>query len=265
MGDDVPSPERQSSASSFGLTNFVGTARSALDDAAEGKISDTAAQAAEQEMQSFFDNAQQAVNAKADLMSVPEATQAECIADYTENADGRKLDELKEKFPTKNAMSYRQKDLIAAKIKMDSDKTFQMEQEDVFGMLQTQYDAIKEMPDTDDKIQQTAMFNTVVNLFDTCRYNDGMRNFLANLFANLKNYYDMKDLRSELDEEMQLLTKLYNEKEMQDAVKALAEKQAARAAALLLKGEASAVKKRDQAQAKAESAEAKASSKKAKK
>ena len=110
------------------------------------------------------------------------------------------------------------------------------------------------MPDTDDKIQQTAMFNTVVNLFDTCRYNDGMRNFLANLFANLKNYYDMKDLRSELDEEMQLLTKLYNEKEMQDAVKALAEKQAARAAALQLKGEASAVKKRDQAQAKAESA-----------
>ena len=112
----------------------------------------------------------------------------------------------------------------------------------------------KSAPDTDDKTQQTAMFNTVVNLFDTCRYNEGMRNFLANLFANLKNYYDMKDLRSELDEEMQLLTKLYNEKEMQDAVKALAEKQAARAAALQLKGEASAVKKRDQAQAKAESA-----------
>ena len=59
-------------------------------DAADGKITDTAAKAAEEEIENWLDNAQKGVKEDAVLMAVPEATQAEYTDDYTENADGRR-------------------------------------------------------------------------------------------------------------------------------------------------------------------------------
>ena len=82
--------------------------------------------------------------------------------------------------------------------------------------------------------------------------------FMSDLFGGLQTYYNTKKRRKEIDEEMTILTKLYNEQEMKDAMEELQKKQAARLAAVASKGALVAEKK------KADMAEPKTSTKKAK-
>ena len=102
-----------------------------------------------------------------------------------------------------------------------------------------------------------AMMNAIVPLFQACRENVTLRKWMAALFGGVDEYYETKHRRAAIDEELTILAKLYNEQELEQELKRLKDKQAARLAAVSAKGKAKADKQLEKDAAKAESSSSK--------
>ena len=142
--------------------------------------------------------------------------------------DDAKETALKESYPDKNRLSYAMKNHYAEMHKIN----LEMEQAmDPFVMMGDMSYAIMQKPDDENKRKDLSVLNTIVALFNAARENPDLRNFVADLFGAQKTYYDNKLRRAEINEELTILHKLYNEKELEDAVQAVKDRQAAREAA----------------------------------
>lgn len=182
------------------------------------------------------------------LPALPAMTQQEDFGGSEDGSagglDDGKVDKIAELYPTLNAKSYRQKDLFAEKHKMNERARPQP-----FDMLEAMATRIEAMDGGEQKTNDVAMMNAIVPLFQACRENEGLRDWMADLFGGVKEYYDMKDRRAAIDEELTILAKLYNDQELEQEMKRLKDKQAARLASVSAKGKAKADKQAAKEQA----------------
>ena len=238
--------------SSIGVEDFANKLQLAADAAANGQIQES--DAAVEAMQEFLQEAEEKVAGNA-LAAMPVMTQADDNYgdEEDESHDDKKETALAESYASKNAKSFRQKALFAERYEMDN-----QEAGNPFDMLMSMHEGIEQSEDNDQKQNDIKMFNTIVPIFEASRANPDLRMFMSDLFGGLQTYYNTKKRRKEIDEEMTILTKLYNEQEMKDAMEELQKKQAARLAAVASKGASIAEKK------KADMVEPKTSTKKAK-
>ena len=224
--------------SSIGVENFANKLQLASDAAANGQVQDS--DAAEEAMKEFLQQAEEKLAGNA-MAAMPVMTQTD---DYygdeeDEGHDDKTVTALAETYVSKNAKSFRQKALFAEKYEMDS-----QEAGNPFDMLMSMHEGIEQSEDNDQKQNDIKMFNTIVPIFESSRANPDLRMFMSDLFGGLQTYYNTKKRRKEIDEEMTILTKLYNEQEMKDAMEELQKKQAARLAAVASKGALAAEKKK---------------------
>ena len=90
-----------------------------------------------------------------------------------------------------------------------------------------------------EKLHVTSHWGT----FKQARVNEGLRNFLAQIFTSLNHYKDDKPKVTKLKEEVAILSKLHQEKEEETMLANLRASQKLRAATVKAKGEAQAEKK----------------------
>jgi len=170
------------------------------------------------------------------LMAAPVATQAGDVdLGDDEGDDDRALELLKEKYSTLNAKTYRMKDLMAEKHKME-------DAGDPYDLMNSMHDSVEGMTDGEDKMQSVQMFNTVAAVFESARHNEGLRVFCAELFTAQKAYYETKERMLEVTTEYKQLGKLYDEQMYAKAMEELERKKAEREAMLEKKGKAKAEK-----------------------
>ena len=190
------------------------------------------------------------------LMDAPVATQQELVDLGDDDDDRTALDALTEKYPTLTAKTFRMRELLAEKLKLD-------EAGDPFELITSMHDTVEGMPDGEDKLQSTQMFNAVAAVFESARKNEGLRVFSAELFSALKSYYETKEHKMAVTTEYNQLNKLYNEQEYEKMMADFDRKKAERASMLERKVAAKAAAVAAKAAAKA-SASGGSSSKKQK-
>ena len=194
----------------------------------------------------------QEAEARGMMPALPAMTQQEDLGGSDDGLDDGKVDKISELYPDLNRKSYRQKDLFAEKHTMGERAGPQP-----FEMLEQKAEFIEAMEEGEGKTNSIYMMNAIVPLFQACREDKATRDWMASLFGGVKQYYDTKTRRAEIDEELTILAKLYNEQELEQEMKRLKDKQAARLAAVSAKGKAKADKQREKEDAKGESSSAK--------
>ena len=101
---------------------------------------------------------------------------------------------------------------------------------------------VQNQEESEQKNSDIRLMNIDIVLFEEARKNPALRDFLAEQFGALKVHYDKKERRAELDEHLKILEELYNEKELETAMRVIKDKQDARKLALEDKGKAKAEK-----------------------
>ena len=233
---------------SIGTAAFAEQLKIGQELAASGAATNTA-DLADAEQQERIEEAE--ARAGMQLPAMPAMTQQEEPGSDDGFDDGL-VDKISEAHLTLNAKSFRQKDRFAEKYKMDERAGPQP-----FDMLEEMGARIEAMDDGEQKTNDVAMMNAIVPLFQACRENENLRDWIANLFGGLKDDYETKHRRAAIDEELKILAKLYNEQELEQEMERLKAKQAARLAAVSAKGKAKADKQIEKDAAKAESSSAK--------
>lgn len=170
-----------------------------------------------------------------------------------EDVDDGLRDQLKEAYGGScNTLSCRSKALYAEKHTIISEESV-----DPFEVTEKMALMVQDQPYSEQKNSDIHLMNIDIVLFEEARKNPALRDFLAEQFGALKVHYDQKERRAELDEHLKILEDLYNEKELENAMRVIKEKQDARKLALEEKGKAKADKQREKDEAKAESSAAK--------
>eukprot|EP00966_Prymnesium_polylepis_P334709 7390077-Prymnesium_polylepis.2 len=160
----------------------------------------------------------------------PQATQDVCEDEQFEENDTETMKaQLKEKFGTLNAMTYRLKELWAKKSMMG-------EIPSPFDMLDNMVASIDNQEDGKQKVYDAEVFNAICALFEETRKNDGLRKFVAEVFATQDNYYEKKAMKRSHTMELHILQEIYNEKELEQELARLKERQSAKMEAIKAKG-----------------------------
>tara|TARA_R110000796_G_scaffold16601_3_gene51743 strand:+ start:1408 stop:2136 length:729 start_codon:yes stop_codon:yes gene_type:complete len=171
------------------------------------------------------------------LMNIPVASmQYDGLAD--EGVDDGLRDKLKEAYGNScNTLSCHMKNLYAEKHTKLSDESL-----DPFEVTEKMALMVQNQEESEQKNSDIRLMNIDIVLFEEARKNPALRDFLAEQFGALKVHYDKKERRAELDEHLKILEELYNEKELETAMRVIKDKQDARKLALEDKGKAKAEK-----------------------
>lgn len=172
------------------------------------------------------------------LIQIPVASM-ECGGIGAEEVDDGLRDQLKEAYGNScNTLSCHMKNLYAEKHTILSEESGG----DPFEITEKMALNVSDQEDSEQKKSDIRLMNIDIVLFEEARKNPALRDFLAEQFGALKAHYDKKERRAELDEHLKILEDLYNEKELENALRVIKEKQEARKLALEAKGKAKAEK-----------------------
>ena len=171
------------------------------------------------------------------MQPAPQASQEMEEEYHVEAYDDRELVLLDEKYATLNAKTFRMKDLMA-KREMHELKAGQ----DPYELMSNMYETIEAMPEGEDKNDSIHVWNGIYTIFETGRKNANLRAFLADLFPAQRDFYLVQKEKREIADELRMLSKLYDEQELEQTMKALKEKQEKRKASIEAKAVAKAVK-----------------------
>jgi hypothetical protein len=228
MSSDPPSLLRSLSSATFGQQ--VDAANAA---AARGQLAMDA---------EFVDAAVQEKLADAEsrataLMPIPVASM-ECGGIGADEVDDGLREQLKEAYGGScNSISCHMKNLYAEKYTILSEESV-----DPFEVTEKMATMVENQEDSEQKLSDIRLMNLDIVLFEEARKNKPLRDFLAEQYGKLKKHYDKKERRSEIDEHVTILEDLYNEKELETALRIIKEKQESRKLALEEKGKAKAEK-----------------------
>ena len=129
----------------------------------------------------------------------------------TDDLFGEREQELQANNPDLNAKTYALKRAFLIK----ADIVGSAPVNNVYVMLKEMADSIRGMEDGEDKEETIYLFNCINAIFKVGRKNDKVRTFAADLFTAQVNYYENKEKLEEVDLDIKLLTKLYDEQEKQ--------------------------------------------------
>ena len=174
------------------------------------------------------------------LQQLPAQTQM--VDDFAETgseaADDRALELLNEKHSALNSKTFRLRELYAQKHNL-----MERAGSDPYQILSDMYGKIEVSEDSEDKEQSIVMLNAVIAVFESARGHAGLRDFVSELFASQRTYYSDKEEKRTINSEIKMLTKLYDEQEKEQMLKALIDKQEQRKQQLAAKGKSKAEKK----------------------
>lgn len=145
------------------------------------------------------------------LMDVPEASQIEADEEEDYRFDDRQLEMLGSTYSTLTAKTQRVMKLLGLQQQM-------MDRFDEHGtpfeMLKAKHQEIDEMKDCEEKRASIKAFNVLTAVFNEARGNPELRDFAGKLFSQTSDYYSMKQKKTEMKEELQMLIHLRDEQEM---------------------------------------------------
>jgi hypothetical protein len=208
----------------LGSKDILDDVTSAMEDAQLQATNSASAQAEIDEMEQFIAETVAAeagvlTPAVAGLKPIQVPTQADATQEEPGMDDGL-MDKLNESYPSQLAKNHRLKDL--------SGKMFTLEEkagESPFDVLNEMRMIVDEMPESDDKVHSAQIYNIVDILFAENRTNAYLRDFLARVFIAQQAYYDLKEEKAVVKEELKMLTKLYYDQQREQLLKDLEEKQ----------------------------------------
>jgi hypothetical protein len=171
------------------------------------------------------------------LQPVPAESQEDVISDDGNGDDDRKLELLNGQYVDLNSKTFRMKDLLTKKAGL-----LNKAGADSYELMATMHDTIDGMEDGEEKANDCAMYNAIFTLYESARKNERLLYFVSDVFGGLREKHDTKEEKLAIDTEYKMLTKLYDEQEEKQVFEKLAEKRAARKAALAMKAEEKAKK-----------------------
>jgi len=180
--------------------------------------------------------------------------------------DDRSIELFHEKEPrskTMTGLACATKDAWAARHKITSNPV----DNDWYAQLDGFESLVVSMPEDNAAKKETVLlFNSTVAHAIKGRESKLFREMQRDLYVKMCNYYDDKEQLAQIDEDLKILNKLYNEKEYENAIAKLQATQEARTKLLKEKGEkkAAAVAAKLEAKAAASSSSGEPSSKKRK-
>lgn len=188
------------------------------------------------------------------MPAMPAQTQMEedDLGGSDDGLDDGLADKLSEAYPDLNRKSYRLKDLFGEQHKIN-----ERAGANPFDLLEEKAAFIEALEEGEGKTNAIAMMNAIVPLFQACRDNAPTRKWMSELFGGLYDYYETKQKRAAIGEELKILQKLYNDQELEQEMERLKAKQAQRLVNVSAKGKAKAEKQLAKDAEKAESSEAK--------
>jgi len=179
---------------------------------------------------------------QAGTLSSPQATQVDDNVFGDDTEDEAMKQQLKDKFTTLNAMTYRLKELWAQKSKAQDAGI-----DSPYEMLDVMRTSIDDQEDGEQKLYDTQVFNAICAIFEETRKNEGLRKFVAGVFSTQDQYYEAKARNRSVNMELEMLQELYNEKETEQEMARLKERQAAKMEAIKAKGAVRAQKAAEKA------------------
>ena len=172
------------------------------------------------------------------LLPAPDGTQPADMVESDAGEDDRTNELLKEQYITQNIKSIRMKEIFARKHELNMNPS-----KDPYMIMSDMHDMIEDMDEGEEKVQSVQMFNLFHAIFQINRKNKPTLEFAAELFLAQREYYKRKKEKREIDKELEQLTQLYNEQELEQTLNALYEKQKQRKAMLEAKGTVKAEKR----------------------
>ena len=161
------------------------------------------------------------------------------LTDNDNEVDYAKVKALQDTYDTLNKKSYHLKDMTAEMCALDEKKTEMTESGevplDMFLALANEVDTTY-ADGSEEKKDANKMMRVILALFKEARTNKELREWLVKFFTSTKNYYDIKEKRSELKQEIRILNKLYDEQETKQQMASLKQKQAERRVDVKRKG-----------------------------
>lgn len=194
-----------------------------------------AGQAAAKDGEMIYEEEPEWLSGHNKLQPPPVATQSEDVWGAEDNEE--LITKVKKDHPDLTSKTFRVKQLLTTKASID-----QKAGVDSYDLLTEMHDSIDDMEDGEDKKNDTAMYNAIYTIYETARNNASLRNFMADLFAAQRQYYNDKEEKKTINAELKVLNDLYNEQEEKQMMEALANKRRAREATLQQKAEAKATK-----------------------